>query len=749
MKYYNKILITVIVSLFILNISHTLMACSPAPPEPSFTYSLHPDFPLEEFAKGNLGIIKPTYAKSYLYVAYRYMMGIPFNEEEQKSIQSLWIDRTLPLLGMSYGDDIESIIVGEKVKEKIGLKKEDPKEIWYAARKNIIKNEDNFYIDTMKEIQGDENYNWYENCLGDSFLTAAKTLNSLIEKFGIKSDEVQEWFQIQDKVFQNCPKGEFIPDYPKTDNNPQIKAHRIYQIASANFYSGQFDAAEKMFREIAKDDSSPWKDISPYLVVRTLFRKATLKKEIDKSILTQAEDELKKLIANKNFVAIHPAAQRLMNSIKVRLYPKERLEEIVQSVLSRNSENNLKSDVADLIWFLDKNIEKENDLVDWILTYKMEENKEEALNHSIEKWETTSSLPWLVAALSKISINHPKIVKLIEAGEKIKKNSPAFLSVSYHLIRLMIEGGKKNEAIIKLTPFIDNPVFPRSSNNLFLSLRMRVADNLDELLKYSIRIPKLIIPEIEMPLGPKSFKFFTELKEYSSGRVLFDYDSINIFNYLMPLNLLKKIAINNIIPDYLRKEIAKIVWVRSILLDNEDIAKEITPILQNFVPDLKNDLDAYLSETTKGGKKFAAIFLLLRSPGLQPFISRTLPRFTPIQKIDDFRDNWWGKSNYEKDFPKNYKEFTFLENIRDTAKKELDKLSSLGVAPNYLSSEAINWANKNPTDLRIPEALHRAVQTTRYSLADGETSKFSKAAFKLLHGKYPNNEWTNKTKYWY
>jgi hypothetical protein len=61
----------------------------------------------------------------------------------------------------------------------------------------------------------------------------------------------------------------------------------------------------------------------------------------------------------------------------------------------------------------------------------------------------------------------------------------------------------------------------------------------------------------------------------------------------------------------------------------------------------------------------------------------------------------------------------------------------------------VDWARKHPDDPRLPEALHRAVQASRYRCTDANTGKYSKQAFDLLHGQYPKSKWTDRTKYWY
>ena len=63
--------------------------------------------------------------------------------------------------------------------------------------------------------------------------------------------------------------------------------------------------------------------------------------------------------------------------------------------------------------------------------------------------------------------------------------------------------------------------------------------------------------------------------------------------------------------------------------------------------------------------------------------------------------------------------------------------------------QTLDWAQKHPDDPRLPEALHRAVQASRYRCTDADTGKYSKQAFNLLHRKYPKSSWTARTKYWY
>jgi hypothetical protein len=136
-----------------------------------------------------------------------------------------------------------------------------------------------------------------------------------------------------------------------------------------------------------------------------------------------------------------------------------------------------------------------------------------------------------------------------------------------------------------------------------------------------------------------------------------------------------------------------------------------------------------------------------------------------------FRENWWCSFDQRPLHEANYvkrsryrptsavsatatlgqsQTLGFLsEQDRAEAHEELSKLFAIPSGPNYLSDQAIRWGRGHPNDSRVPEALHLAVQSTRIGCEDNETTKFSRAAFQLLHQRYPNSEWVKKTKYWY
>src|SRR5690242_8251515 len=88
-----RALATIVLMAAVLLATRPVEGCGPFLLRQVFTYAVHPDFPLNRFAAGELGVLQPTYARSYLVVAYRYFAGTPLDAAEQKAIASVWDER--------------------------------------------------------------------------------------------------------------------------------------------------------------------------------------------------------------------------------------------------------------------------------------------------------------------------------------------------------------------------------------------------------------------------------------------------------------------------------------------------------------------------------------------------------------------------------------------------------------------------------------------------------------------------------
>ena len=740
-------------------------SCGPFLEQAIFTYTLHPDVPLTTYAQGQLGILQPTYARSYLYVAYRYLIGMAFHQEEQEALLVLWNERLNPQA------DLWNIDVSAAVKA------------WSETRAQIVKVGPPPQVNVFKTLEARNGLVYsqvYVNCPADAFLTAAHTLTQRFGQYGADSVELQEWVRAQDQVFSNCSGARTIPAPAAPQSSDLLQKDRAYQIAAAHFYAGELPTAERQFRDIAADPASPWRPLAPYLVARTLLRQGSLiprYHDVDTAKLVEAKQVLHAILADSNMQVIHPASKRLLAVVEFRLEPKERLHELAQGLLTPNIGPALKQhlwdytllldDVAEAHQGTDSSSARRDEVTDWILTFQ--DTSPNSVEHALERWTATAALPWLVASLAKIGAGHPRVPALLAAAAQVPREAPAFASVTFHRLRLLSDSGKPDASRQQLDGLLSQtePIFPPSARNLLLALRLKLARTLHEFLLSTLRIPVAITYNIDGRELPEDIEANERLKLIARDQPLFDVDAARVLNRRLPLDTLRELVHRSILPSHLRRELAMAVLTRSLLLREEDTTRDLVPAVKTLIPELGPSLDEYRATISRDARAFTGIFMVLRFPGLKPYVQDNVGRLTPLDQIDTYQDNWWcapdaagaGTAQEEDRLsaPLNilYRtgqdpglEFLSPEQA-SAAQYDLQRLASLGPAPNYLSQQVTAWAQKAPSDPRLPEALHLAVKATRYGCADADTGQFSKAAFDLLHERYPKSPWTQKTKYWY
>jgi hypothetical protein len=734
-----------------------VLACGPFSMEAVFVFTVHPAYPFEHYARGEIGIAQPSYARSYLYVAYRYLNNVPFTTAEQKAVVELWKER----LG----------IEGERGEDS-------SVQSWLDARQRIPGLPEPPKIDVFRHREKPNEYDTFLNCTKDAFATAVATLNERLKTVGADTSSVRAWVEAQDQVFANCGEGQNIPAALTETSDRVARADRNYQIAAANFYATRLDAAQQGFESIASDTASPWQQLGAYLLARTFVRQASLGAEDAKtSSLAKAEDQLRKVLADKQLGSVHPAAGRLLDLVRLRLHPSERMHELAATLANKKPNEHLKQDLWDYTTLLDGILDTEgqklseaqredlqqDDLTDWLST--IQGTSPADVDHAITKWQKDHSAAWLVCALSKLKGKSAHTDQLVTEALKLTPTSAAFPSARYHTIRLMIESNKFNEArgLLDRTLTNDGTHFDPSSLNLLLTERMMLATSLADFASHLPRVPAALSwndDGREIPAEPSDVS--DELKTLI-GKALYDFDGARVLNQQLPLSILKEVAKDQSIPNHLRQDLAQAAWIRAVLLADFKTADELVPVLNSLIPSLSSALSDFSMTTQAEDKKFSALYTWLKFPGIEPIVDMGIARDSPLNKQDSYRDNWWCGATFDSSTEPVAEEeeiasFTkstlstplFLtEAQRQAATQQWTTLRSLGAMPNYLSKQAIQWATKTPTDQRVPEALHLAVNSTRWGCTDKETGRWSKAAFDLLHRKYPNTTWAKKTKYWF
>jgi len=745
--------------------SRPVCSCGPFFEQAIFTYTLHPDVPLTSYAQGQLGILQPTYAQSYLYVAYRYLIGMGFDQEEKEALLALWDERLNPQADLWNPNASAAVKTWSDVRAQITAAGPPPPI-------NVFK--------ALEARNGVFYYHEYVNCPADAFQTAANTLTERIRQFGADSGDVQEWVRAQDQVFSNCSGARAIPA-PAAPQSPEIlQKDRAYQIAAAHFYAGDLAVAERLFRDIADDPASHWRPLAPYLVARALLRQGSLvprDDDVDTAKLTAAKQTLNAILDDRNLQIIHPTTRRLLAVVRARLEPAERVHELAQSLLTPNNGPTLKQDLWDYTLLLDRGADERNgadadaarrdEMTDWILTFQ--DTSPGGLEHALQRWTATSALPWLVASLAKVGVGHPRHHDLLAAAEKVPQEAPGYASVTFHRLRLLAASGRRDEARQQSDSLLSQgvPTFPPSGRNLLLALRTKLARTLYEFMTYAPRLPVAITYNIDGRELPENIETSERLQLIARDRPLFDVDAARVINRRLPLDTLRELVHRTVLPTHLRRELAMAILTRSLILKEDDTTRDLVPVVKTLIPELGPSLDEYRATINREARVFTGIFMILRFPGLKPYVQENVGRLTPFDQIDNYRDNWWcalepatlgtSREGDQLSAPLEilYRSaqdhaFEFLSAAQaHAAQQELQRLASLGPAPNYFSQQVMAWAQRASSDPRVPEALHLAVRATRFGCTDTDTGTFSKAAFDLLHQRYPKSPWAQKTKYWY
>lgn len=787
-------------------------ACGPDLTAPTYTDFNAPDARDASYARGKLGILQRGYYHVYLFEAYRNLTGKPFDAAE------------LPSLGFqSTSSSQQNASPSQNPGER-----QNWIATWESTRATLLgekpRNSPRTFdpVGVTRATMRNEQYISYYNCLSGAFENAVHTLQNRAAQFGAQSAVVKDWIAAQDQVFENCsadfnyppkPKPAVIPAAAHPEDPAIIRADRAYQIAAALFYAGDFDAAQRAFEDIAKDSSSPYQKIAPYLRARVLVRKGALEasdSDFDVDALSQAEAQLNEIIADKNSPDFHAAAERLLGFVRIRLHRQDRLHELEASLQTSAPSKSFDQDLTDYLWLLDRPVLTKTvtiapasegktaqrgvtvdessrlvggDMTDWILTFS--HSCGECYDHSLQRWNETKSLTWLVAALSQADAKESALPALLTAVSKIGPDSPAFLTLTFHRLRLQEQSGNVDAARHDLDQLLaqQGNSMPISARNEFLALRMKLATNLAEFLQFAPRLSTDATGVAPIPAGKSDYDPGTPV--YAATRPHFDSDASVVLTEKLPLRLLADAAKSNTLAPALRSDIAVAAWTRAILLKNDAIAREMTPVLAELVPELKDDLADYSKTSDAAAGQAAAIFAILRNPGFRPFVNASPGRggFYNIGKvesnftsIDNFGDNWWCRFvPSKKDQPADGGFYRLFSTLRaplqeiypggvvpvpaflsapdkNAATEELSALAAFPSAPRWLGQFTLEWAKVHPDDSRVPEALHNVVRSWRYGCTEidqKDAPNYSKDAFEVLHTRYPDNDWAKRTPYWF
>ncbi len=765
--------------------SSAALACGPFIVSPIFSLETHPDFPLEPYIKGKAGIVPESFGDLSLIPFYRQLNGVSFSAAEQKLVKTALDNEIFYRQGFNDAQEPRREGVPDYV------------DGWLVARAALTGEKRD--IETDRRVT--DGYNYYNNCLADSFRTATKTLEARIAAHG-KGDLVRDWLKGQDLVFSNCGEGAAMPPDAPADAPEWLRKDREYQYAAALMYSGSPDESRVRFERIAADKSSPWQATARFVVARTLIRQAgsgdvveaaTDTAEIEKKtrdLYRKASEKLEEIIGDPSMIDFHASAIRLLGLVKYRSTPVERQKELAGILASGRDNPNIYDDLNDYSWLTghiatraeangstidaeeaekagktyDYNYQlklrdvpesdRSEDLTDWLFTCRAVDGFE----HALERWQATRKLHWFVAAISKAQGNDADSL-LVEAS-RLSSDSPAFFTVRYHEVRLLLASGKRAGAKSKLDEILGRGFesLSRSTQNRFLAERMAVAANLEEFLKYAQRKAAIFDWNDTGREEGTDLKDDVRLRPWID-RPMFDDDAVAFLNEKVPLSTLRAAALSPQLPVHLKKFLVSAVWVRAYALGDGAILREFGPLVARSAPEFAPYVSKYAAARGGVNQEAAALLAIVRYPVMQPYVPVGFGREdSAATTIDSIRGNWWcveprrselgGQYNENFTYPAVYPEFLSPDETgRAAAEQKL--LAEFGNSSTGLARRAVLFANANQKHPQVAEILHFAVRATRYGCTDDDTGRYSKEAFDILRKRYPRSPWTKQTPYWF
>jgi hypothetical protein len=605
---------------------------------------------------------------------------------------------------------------------------------WREAREKLVPE-----LGPLAEITTDASfgdYNSYSNCLPGAFEMAAKTLEARVARFGAKSPEVAAWVAAQDRVFQNCPApaAPVLPEPAPQDAPPLVQADRAYQTAAAYFYAGALDEALTRFDAIAQDEASPWRKWARLVAVRTVIRQATLTPRDEaamNALFEKARERAVAIVKDPAMKELNRQTRSLTWFLDFRLRP-EKQHTLLGRVLLEKPDENFGLAFRDFFTLRMHQEERRKwkPSTDELSVFLDSFGAKDGYATARDAWKRTKSTAWLAAALSRAKAGDAGLEELLAASASVPRESPAYVTLHTARARMAVEAGKWDEARAEVLPLLEAgaATLPPETAAALAGFLLDSARSLEEWAKYA-------------HLTARAPGFFTH------GLPLARYTDEKVLAALEP---------------WLRKEVVQAGWTRAVLMDRWEVAQALEPHLEKVAPELAKDLARMRERTEPEARKMAARVLLLKVPGLSPFVGG--PRPDPVLEFSFCGGNGWCPGSA----PKYYADceagkapcmprFVSAEE-RQVVKQEGEAAMKFGKSPDALIQYAIGYADKNATDPLVPEALHYAVRQTRFARNDfcggdeyekqqKETSRLSKASFMILQKKYAKSEWAKKTPY--
>lgn len=690
-----------------------------------------PDIPLERFQAGELGVIQPGMRRVYLYAAWRAIaLGAKAHSMPGSPNGLARADGSVFGYGWDVAGTDDPNIGGMRsaAAEARGLSADSP-----AVRAIVA-------------------------CPAPATAFAARTFKGLGARPDAARERVRDWLLAQLQVGQACAAAEEARyrygrkvglDVPLPAPLPETEPAywrqlRQYQRAAAAFHAEHYADSTAIFDQIGATAGHPMRQFGRYLALRSEFRRDLAEdRKADphtrERLLAALDQRANAIVADASLQPMHESTVALMRSIRARLTPEARLEELSRYLDDPAADPYALDRLGDWSSILDESPLRpdrtRHDFADWILTLRAcaESTRPDTscslqAAQALERWGATASSPWLVAALMLGTELPPELER---AALAVAPDNPGYLTVRYHLARLYRLAGKRDQARAIDDAALALTLSP-GTRNLFREERFAVATSVADAAGYLLRLNVDYLPH----------DAYWQLND----------DGLAWVNANLSVGDMLVLARQGALPPAVRARAAAAAFVRAELLADTGHALAAADVLEPLIPSLQRALDDYRHARTAPERRHALLLAALHyglsaqldtQPELPAAVSADMAAASNWCKFTDPGAGLWPPS-----FPWRLPPPPSVGDVKQ-AKAEMDRLARLKTATGFVGEHALRWAADHPRDPDVPWLLHVAVVSTRGGCVDADAPALSRKAYRLLHSRYADSEWSERTPYFY
>lgn len=757
-----------------------------------------PDIALNRYQSGELGVVLPTYERMYLYTAWRTVMlgaaDVKAAPNPPGALQRAVGSRTAGWIDSDEGRKVfgawQSAIEAALKQAPAAPKEGNNLAFGYL---NCPVSSYDFATATLTGLTK------------RSDATAArlnawiKSQKQVFKACGDDPDAPRERFNDGKRVV------EAPPELPASEAL-YWRQMQQYQLASAAFYGENYALSSRLFAQIGATDKHPLRSWGDYLSLRSQARAATffegdkavpqwqIKKEAHtparlaaaKATLDGIKASAEHILANPELASLHEASRAIVRSMQVRLTPDARFAELSKLLDDPRANPYLDDHLGD--WRVLANdyleapttdtpdtrarLRKDVAFIDWMQTvhqcleYQAKASCADERAHATDQWRHFNAdgnkgmaRVWLLATAM---LSEAMPAEIEQAALKVPVSAPEYLSLRfalarhYRINRQAAQARAAGDAVLASASLAASN--STSARNLFLQERFAVATSPADAANYLLR-------KHSSDLDPDTGEVKAVVMDEKTAQPIVEPavlagDSLRWLNGGLTVADLSALAANPKLDQATRIDVGVAAWMRADLLGQDEAALKAAQMIGQDSPALAPVMRQYQALASAPERRHLMLLSAVRY-GLSPMIRNYRGTEGIVLRDSDsmLADQWCKIAMQQRPDSDGWQYDGYLSQehappMADTGNSaardlELAQLGKLKTSTGFLGDYVMQRAAAVPNDPDLPWLLHVVVQSTKGGCLDPDASALSKKAFALLHKRFPRNEWTRKTPYFY